>query len=164
MLDAKRLAPLFFGIAVATVGLCLIAASQATARVAAAEANWPPKARDIVNVSSGSFAPPHSDGYVGFAGRSSYALLTVPADRWLVITDIDESFANSDGLGSHYLELVAELDNAQWVAKAVAGPYHSSVGIAVPPGTKLAWRDSTSLSTDGTVSLKFDLTGYLAAP
>ena len=164
VLDADKLAPLFLGVVVATVGLSLIAASQATARVAVADAAWPPKARDIVNVSSSAFAPAHNDGYVSFAGRSAFAFTTVPADRWLVVTDIDESFANSDGLGSHYVELVAENDKEAWVVKAVAGPYHSSVGIALPPGTKLSWRDSSSLPTDGTVSLKFDVTGYLALP
>jgi len=102
-------------------------------------AKWPPKPRDIVNLM----------GYQAVAFSSSAFFYTVPSDRWLIITkyDIVPTEAN-------YLLI----DNTPM--KNTSNSFDSSTGWAVPPGSKLGFKNEYALNGGAS----YRIIGYLANP
>lgn len=92
-------------------------------------------------------------------GDGSVTVATVPANRWLVITDFDQQ-------GSNSIDLVEDLAGVITVKRqnmAVSpnrDSFHSSVGMSFEPGSQVVLRNRSS----NNVSVSYHLAGYWAAP
>lgn len=99
---------------------------------------WPPSPEQMVNVV-------RRFGDLKDAERDKATLLTVPADKWLIVTDIE---ATETSLDSGLAEMSGGAEIARW-----AGPftsYHSSTGLAFHPGSSVVGRRPwSSISISG---------------
>ena len=133
----------------AWVGSLGVGRADAQADGASAPRSWPPAPKDIVCIT------PPAETKVGLGrGEPGYLVYQVPHDKTLVVTDVvsyamtaNNLFEDLDGRTSLKVPLIP-----------FAGQrfeYHSAVGLAFPPGSKIALQTYTA---------DVQLTGYLTAP
>jgi hypothetical protein len=139
-------------------GAQVVSRSQPIEALAAAPVASPavagPAPSSVVNIDSFSFASSQNFGEVTISAVDPLVLFEVPAGRWLLITDCEIS-------GGPFFDLV-EIAGPTLTTKrgsqfTILPAYHSSVGLAFAPGTKLAIRNSAGSEQIGA----FTLTGYL---
>ncbi len=165
MLANLRARPIAVAFTIAVLAAIFLAAtSKASPPLAAAQSlvgsTWPPKPADIVNLDSSSV---NSAG-IQIAAGAFATVYTVPANRWFIATDIETLSTSGAALqivqddGVHQpIKRGNEFTSSGFGAQ----PFHSSVGIAFAPGTKVELQNA-SFSSSGTI--RYSITGYLAMP
>lgn len=112
-------------------------------------AAWPPRPTNIVTIS----AIRGKEFQLSVWGAAT-EVYEVPAGQWLVVTDVR---ASDEDLRLFEIELNGR-DRTRLSVKSANGVesvYHSTVGIAFGPGSKVVTTNDT---------LHFNLTGYLTEP
>jgi hypothetical protein len=118
-----------------------------------------PAPRSMVVFDSLDDAPAGFNGQIDFAVNASFTVVTVPANRWLVITDFDMVTGGS-------IDLVEDLAGVLTVKRQSMGDsssrhsFHSSVGLSFAPGSQVVLQSRTTNNT----SARYHLAGYWVAP
>lgn len=143
-------------------GVAWLFASRADARLAPLPQVSPtalPAPRSMVVFDSLNDAPAGFNGEILFGANTSFTVVTVPANRWLVITDFDMLAGGS-------LDLVEDLAGVLTVKRQSLGDsssrhsFHSSVGLSFAPGSQVVLRSRTTNNT----SARYHFAGYWVAP
>jgi hypothetical protein len=146
-------------------GVVWLFASRADARLAPlpqASSSALPAPRSMVVFDSIAMATTPGSSLVALPPGGSVTVATVPTNRWLVITDYDQSRGYS-------VDLVEDLAGVITVkrhemiddfANYTTDRFHSSVGLSFAPGSQVVLRNRSSFS----VSLGYHLAGYWVAP
>ena len=125
--------------------------------------------KDIVNVDSLSVAP-SLGGMVGVPwGGGAVTIYTVPADRWLVITNWRQNGSGLTSLAEDLSGVLTVKRAGTWgITPNIGGggttdsaDYAPPLGIAFQPGSNVVLQETNGGS--GTTWVRFTFTGYLAA-
>ena len=143
---------LVIGVAVWLVGAQFISQPSGPAQLTVVQPAAGLAGTSVVNIDSYNSAP---DGQVYIPTESSLSVYTVPANRWLLLTDVE--------IISSYPQQLAEVAESITTIKRgpyVPGPYHSVTGLAFAPGTQVTIHNFWPLQ----VPVTFSMTGYLTRP
>ncbi|MBL8802947.1 MAG: hypothetical protein JNN27_13170 [Planctomycetes bacterium] len=139
-------------------------ASRADARLAPlpqVSSSGLPAPRSMVVFDSLNDAPAGFNGQIDFAVNASFTVVTVPANRWLVITDFDIVTSGSIDLVEDLAGVLTVKRQAlAFVSGGGSDSFHSSVGLSFAPGSQVVLRSRTTNST----SARYHFAGYWVAP
>ncbi|HZM00896.1 MAG TPA: hypothetical protein VFD43_11655 [Planctomycetota bacterium] len=151
-------APVLALAAVLLASACLLGAQPATGTSLDAAL----AASSVINVDSQSFPGHEAGGVVPARADALLDLYEVPADRWLLVTDFETS-----GGPFQLVEVAGTTETTKrgpyFFNFGAGGPavfvgYHSSVGLAFAPGTRVALRNLSQAPA----LVTFTLTGHLS--
>lgn len=126
---------------------------------AASLRGWPPAPQDIVNL----------NGHYSMGAGGSLVVYTVPANQWLVVTNLEIYWINTGASIDLYEDAAGmlTLKRSSWfngwggnAANVTNGPYESPVGLAFAPGSKVTFVNPQGNGENG----EYHLTAYLANP
>ena len=148
--------------------LCLLAlgaglwavSSLAPAQVASSSSSvgpqWPPKGEDIFTLDSRTVSP--TNPQVQIPALTNFPVVTVPNGKWLVITDFE--IQGQIDIVQDLAGVLTIRRGSQWTSyhqPQGIDAYHSAVGIAFAPGSRLTLRN---YDTSGPHNVTFYFSGY----
>ena len=157
---------LVVGVAVWLVGAQFVSQPAGPAQLSVVQPAVGLAGTSVVNIDSTSVPGADPYGYI-LLGPDPLVLYEVPADRWLLLTDVEFS---TDSPSPELVQVVGQQVTVKrnatfnYQVSSIYGllshAYHSSVGIGFAPGSAVALRPGPG----GSYYANFTLTGYLTRP
>lgn len=142
-------------------------ASRADARIAPMpqlSSSGLPAPRSMVVFDSVTMATTPGSPFVVLPPSGSLTVATVPTNRWLVITDYDQSRGYNVDLAEDLAGVITvkrqEMIDDEGGSNVTTDRFHSSVGLSFAPGSQVVLRNRNNSN----VGMSFHLAGYWVAP
>jgi hypothetical protein len=144
-------------------GVVWLFASRADARLAPlpqVSSSGLPAPRSMVVFDSVTMATTPGSPFVVLPPGGSVTVATVPTNRWLVITDYDQTYGFNVDLVEDLAGVVTVKRHDITDFNSNTDRFHSSVGLSFAPGSQVVLRNRGLANT----SMSYHLAGYWVAP